>query len=217
MPTGILTLTAPQTYTGTTNVIGGTLTLADDATLASTTINVNYATLALSDTGVANIGIPGNANRISDAATVTLRGGSLTLAPLGGVSFATTETIGTVAAAQGANTLGTTLATSASYLTIGNLTRATGATLNSTTNAGTLGAATANDPKVLPQSDQWRGSDQPAVPRCRRDRKFDGLRCLQRDHRRRGIWHRRSPCLHHSSHRGGERRPCCRHLCHRQS
>ena len=43
--TSTLILTGANSYTGSTNIIGGGLTLQDSGTMASTNINVNGATL----------------------------------------------------------------------------------------------------------------------------------------------------------------------------
>ena len=48
------TLTSADTYSGSTNVLGGVLLLQDSGTLTSTTINVNGATLSLVNNGLSN-------------------------------------------------------------------------------------------------------------------------------------------------------------------
>ena len=127
--TGGLTLTNAQTYTGTTTIEGGTLTLTDVGSLASTTVTVNGATLALLNTGPVN-----NNARISNSALINMNGGTLTLT--GANYTATNSTIGSagtgVTLAGGLNTF--TVAPPAAgtgntaVLNIGNITRLANAT-----------------------------------------------------------------------------------------
>lgn len=96
---GITTLNAAQTYTGTTTVQGGGITLIDNGSVASTgDLSVNGGTLLLNNAGLYN-----NNNRIQDSAVVKLNGGTISLTGANAVS--TTETLGTVNALQGLNTL----------------------------------------------------------------------------------------------------------------
>ncbi|HEY5312175.1 MAG TPA: autotransporter-associated beta strand repeat-containing protein, partial [Pirellulales bacterium] len=87
--TSTLILTGTNSYNGTTNVIGGGLTLQDSGTLASTNINVNGATLTINDAGLSS-----NSQRISSTASLNMNGGTFTMA---GASYTTTAmTIGAV-------------------------------------------------------------------------------------------------------------------------
>ena len=144
---GVLTLTAAQTYTGDTNILGGGLTLADDAVLASSTINVNYGTLSLNNQGSGNTGIPELTNRILDSAAVRLNGGTLGLLSLSSGGN-TSETLGTVTLAQGGITISSNNSSSTSSLFINNLVRSTadGATVNFFGNGGSAvgGSSLAN-------------------------------------------------------------------------
>ena len=75
---GTLTLTGPNTYSGTTTVSGGTLSLTTGSIGNSTAINISSGTLSL-----------GGNNKLSDGATVTVSGsGILNL-------NANTDTVGT--------------------------------------------------------------------------------------------------------------------------
>ncbi len=90
-----LTLSSPQSYTGTTTVRGGTLVLRDQATLASTTINANFSELQLDNSGLANIN-----QRVSSSAALNLTGGAFRVNPS---SLQTTQNIGTVNLNGGSN------------------------------------------------------------------------------------------------------------------
>lgn len=127
------TFESANTYTGSTTVMGGILALENDATLLNTqTINLNYAGLSLNN----NSGLQTtNNNRINDAATINLRGGTITFN--GRVDDAASETLGAVKALQGASTIssnvggtGTAGAFTSADLTLASLTRSAGTTVN---------------------------------------------------------------------------------------
>ncbi len=140
-----------QPYTGTTLINGGTTVLLADGALSGTTaIALNYATLTLdnnSATGTA--GLSDKTNRINDAATIAMRGGTLNFT--GRTNTASTETVGSTGSGltlvEGANfvtpavnvTAGTQVGSA--DLTITTLTRNTGGgTLNFTSaTAGLIG------------------------------------------------------------------------------
>ncbi|MEA3207689.1 MAG: hypothetical protein QOE70_746 [Chthoniobacter sp.] len=138
--TSTLTITAPLTYTGTTNIQGGGLTLKDSATLGSSAVNLNAATLALDNSGLAVVG-----NRAGSAG-ITSRSGSLTYTGrAGGVQDPVSVTALTLD--SGSTILGNT-ATNPVALTVGTFSRnaANGATLMlfPFTNLGRLGSANTN-------------------------------------------------------------------------
>lgn len=124
-----LTLQMPQTYTGSTLLMGGTLALENDATLLTTSsIDLNHATLALNNNNGFQIS---NNNRVGDSIPITLRSG--TIAYTARLSAAGTETLGAVTAAQGANGISSSIVTStitSADLTIASLTRQPGTTVN---------------------------------------------------------------------------------------
>jgi len=134
-----LTLQQAQTYTGTTTLLGATTTLENDATLLSTSaIDINYATLALSN----NSGLQTqNNNRVGDSIPVRLRGGTINYT--GRLTTAATETFGAVTLQQGANTITATTGggtVTSVDLTFAGLTRQNNATINFTgTNLGQQG------------------------------------------------------------------------------
>jgi fibronectin-binding autotransporter adhesin len=135
-----LTLSAASSTAGVVNVIGGGLTLSDGGALpAITGLNVRGATLTLGNTGTKDV-----ADRINNAAAVTLDGG--TLIYNGRAQANSVESIGAVTATSGANIInavaGGTNVNSA-QLTIASLSRSTGAELflnqNQATNFGIIG------------------------------------------------------------------------------
>ena len=137
--TTTFTLEQAQTYTGSTTILGGTVLLENDATLLSTSsIDINQATLSLSN----NSGLQTqNNDRIGDSIPITMRGGSVSYT--GRLSSAATETFGAVTLDQGANTItantGGGTFTSVD-LTFASLTRLNNATINFTgTNLGQSG------------------------------------------------------------------------------
>ncbi len=130
-----LTLTATNTYTGATVVNAGSLVLSNIngsiVGTASVTINSN-ATLTLDN-------ISGtNANRINDAATITMNGGTLNFL-VNAASTGVLETNGALTLGRGNNLIvSQPSAGNASALTFASLTRSGSATVNFT-NSGTLG------------------------------------------------------------------------------
>lgn len=135
--TGALTLTGVNTYTGTTVVRNGTLELSGTGSIASSTSYLLHTagTLKLTNTSAAN-----SANRLNDAAPVSLMGGALALADDGSAA-AYAETIGVTTVVAGASTLSTVSSSSGSTaLTLTSLSRQKGSTLNfSGTNLGQSG------------------------------------------------------------------------------
>jgi autotransporter-associated beta strand protein len=95
-----LTFYSPNTYSGTTLINGGTTVLRDNASFSNTSsIDINYATLTV-DNSAGTIDLP---NRINDAATITLRGGTLTIQ--GRPQAASSEAFGAVVIAEGFDVL----------------------------------------------------------------------------------------------------------------
>jgi autotransporter-associated beta strand protein len=121
----ITLLTSAQTYTGATNVRGGTLQLRDSATLASTAgLNLEFGAVNIDNAGTAFNSAPANlADRILAGNAISTRGGTITLTGIQGQTV--TETLGTVTVLGGNSTITATPGnTGAAALTIGNLIRA---------------------------------------------------------------------------------------------
>ena len=126
--TATLTLTSANSFTGTTNILGGAVTLQDSGTLASTTLNLGGASLNLINNGLTN----SNA-RVSSNALITMNGGAVALT--GANYTASNVTLGATGAgvtlASGVNTFTVTPPAAATgntaVLNIGNLTRTAGA------------------------------------------------------------------------------------------
>lgn len=143
--TGTITLNASNTYTGQTTVNGGTLTL--DSAGATTAVLANTSGIVLNTGGtllLANSGSTASANRINDAATVTLSGGTLNL---GGLSEGAAGTSGVGALTLMATSkldFGTT-GTSNLIQFAGVGTHTTGAMLQITDWEGTAGSANGTD------------------------------------------------------------------------
>ena len=144
----ILELTAANSYTGSTSVIGGTLLLRDAGALTGTTsIAVDYATLTLDNTGLAI-----NNGRVPSGAPITLLGATLNYLESQGTPALgyNTPSIGSVAASTGASVINQTgflnastalFGGSASSLTMAGLSQSNSATLSFTaTGGGTIGA-----------------------------------------------------------------------------
>ena len=90
---------ADSTYTGATVITGGVLQLIDDARLSGTSaVALNYGSLYLNNRGTLDL-----ADRLPDAAPITLRGGRLDL--YGRANGITAETVGAVSLAAGFNTI----------------------------------------------------------------------------------------------------------------
>jgi autotransporter-associated beta strand protein len=137
------TVYSDNNYTGPTLISGGSITLTDAGRLSLTSsIGIDYGgTLSIGNTGTLN-----NNDRINDAATITLRGGTLTL--LGRAATQTTETVGAISIAQGLSTItvtagGTGVNSADLTLNAGSVTglsRTAGAIVNFTgTNLGLIG------------------------------------------------------------------------------
>jgi len=124
--TGTWILSATNTYSGTTAVNGGTLSLTgpDGAITTSTGYSLtNSATLRLYNTSGAN-----NTNRLRDASAIAMSGGTLALANDGSAADYL-ENAGALTIVAGANTLSVTPSSQTSTLRLASLAR-TGGTLN---------------------------------------------------------------------------------------
>jgi autotransporter-associated beta strand protein len=124
---GTVTLTAENTFTGTTTVSGGELVLASDGKLTgSSDIAVkNGGTLKLDNSSV-NL-----ADRLLDYTDILLNGGTLAL--IGNSAEDTTETVGTVTISGSRSVITATKGTGhEATLTIGSLTRIDNAKVNFT-------------------------------------------------------------------------------------
>jgi autotransporter-associated beta strand protein len=120
-------LTSAQTYTGATNVRGGTLQLRDSASLASTAgLNLEFGAVNIDNAGTAFNSAPANlADRILDANAISIRGGTITLSGIQGQTV--TETLGSVTVLGGNSTITATPGnTGRAVLTITDLARAAG-------------------------------------------------------------------------------------------
>ena len=94
------TFYSDNTYTGTTLINGGAITLRDSAALSGTSaVDINFATLTL-DNAAGTIDM---INRLSDSAAITLRGSTLTVQ--GRAQAASFETLGSLSAVLGFNVL----------------------------------------------------------------------------------------------------------------
>ena len=97
-----LTLTSPQTYTGTTTVRGGILSLRDSGSLASTQpISIFHGTLDLNNQGLSE-----SASRIGANVPLNLTGGAVRV--LSTASSGQSENLGPVALLSGMNELNIT-------------------------------------------------------------------------------------------------------------
>jgi autotransporter-associated beta strand protein len=132
------TLTGANSYTGPTIVQQNTLSLADRGTLANTSaIELNYGSLTLDNTRLYD-----NANRINDAAPITLRGGTIALS--GRSQTASSETLGALSLAQGSSNLTATAGgtgVNSTDLTFASVAQSSNATVNINTANGQLGSA----------------------------------------------------------------------------
>src|SRR5204863_161771 len=127
-------------YTGATTIRVNTLTLIDSGALSGTSsVNVNYATLALDNSGLNPIGNV-NPSRLPAAAPLNLAGGTFTFAAGGSGDYS--QAINTVNVNQGHSTVTVTNAPAGSTgaVNIGNFVVAPDATVN-VNNAGFFNAA----------------------------------------------------------------------------
>ncbi|NBS01305.1 MAG: hypothetical protein EBS72_03980, partial [Rhizobiales bacterium] len=145
------TVTSDNTYTGSTLINGGTVTLVSEGALSGTTsIAINYGGSLILDNDGSSVaataaGSSGanKTNRINDAATISLSGGTLSFKARQGV--ASTETVGAVTLTQGTSTISAVMPTVAGInsgdFTLTSLTRNTGGgTVNFTaTSSGLIG------------------------------------------------------------------------------
>ncbi len=146
--------TRNETYTGTTLINGGGVTLVNEGALSATTgLTINRASLTLDNTGSVDVAV-----RIPTGLAISLGGG--TISYLGRAQFTSTETLGAITATEGASTINVTnnvTGISSAQLTLTSLTRTAGATVNFTnTNGDTVIArfsrSTANPLAVDPSS-----------------------------------------------------------------
>jgi len=142
------TLTQNETYTGSTLINGGTVTLQNAGAFSGTSsVTINRATLNLDNNG----GSMDVANRIPAGVGITLGGGTLNYT--GRTQYASAETLGAITTTDGANTIGVTqqtagVSTAALTLTGSSIGRAAGSTVNFTNSGGTLGTIGTN-PEIL--------------------------------------------------------------------
>jgi len=124
---GTWNLYSVSDFTGATLVTGGTTNLRDEARFTGTSsVDINYSTLQLDNTGTIDLG-----DRLNDAAPIKLRGGVLNL--LGRAQTDTTETAGALTVLEGNNTVSAVQSNTginSVQLTLASLTRLPGATLN---------------------------------------------------------------------------------------
>ncbi|MFN5806033.1 MAG: hypothetical protein ACK467_10455, partial [Opitutia bacterium] len=124
---GGLTLHALSDYTAPTLVTGGTLQVMDYGRISGTSsIEVNRGTFTINNNNFAM------ADRVNDAAPITLKGSTLNFA--GQSLNATSETLGAVTLVDGFNQIfaddsgGSSWTNASAYLTLGSLTRSPGST-----------------------------------------------------------------------------------------
>ena len=135
--TNSLNLQQANSYSGPTLITGGTLNLADDGTILNTpSIDIYFGTLTMSNTNLRD-----NANRVNDAAPITMRGGTLNFA--GRAQANSSETLGAVTLVEGNNSIFSNdadIGIGSGVLTIASLARSVGsvATLRFN-NAGDFG------------------------------------------------------------------------------
>ncbi len=159
-----LSLTAANTYTGTTTLRGGTLRLVDAGSIMNTSaVNLNYGTLFIDQTGLNPLGNI-NPTRLSTTVPITMQGANITLRAGGSMDAAATLGNGTGITLQGgANTIAAGAVQSqgsTSTLTLGNLVRSAASlsTVNfAVDTGGTLGNPGLNNPHIL--LSQLNGSD----------------------------------------------------------
>ncbi|WP_395730694.1 autotransporter-associated beta strand repeat-containing protein [Prosthecobacter sp.] len=143
---GTTTMLSANSYYGATIILGGGITLQDNATLANTSsITLNYANLSLNN----NTGLFINNNdRVNDAASISMNGGNLFLT--GRANTYTAENLGALTAASGVNTITVAIGGTGAYtnadLGFASITRTSNAILNFI--GSTLGADGSN-PRIL--------------------------------------------------------------------
>ena len=152
-------LYAAHTYTGSTVINGGNLLLRDDARLVNTpSVEINYGGLYFENGG----GTIGLADRLNDAAPITLRGGILELR--GRQQAASAELLGVVTLAASnsfINVSGSATAGSSTQLDITRLNRAVGGgTVNFTGANGQIGTST----RVVVRNFNGTDLTDPATP-----------------------------------------------------
>jgi autotransporter-associated beta strand protein len=118
-----------NTYTGNTILNGGTTSLRDGGRFSGTSgLDINYASLVFDNNLTNPTGTKDLADRLNDAAPITLRGGSITL--FGRIQSDTRESVGAVSVLDGVNVMdvqagGTGI--NSAVLTAASLTHPTGA------------------------------------------------------------------------------------------
>ncbi len=143
-----LTAESPNTYSGATVLMGGALTLDDNATLSNTSsLTLNYATLNINNEADLFIG---NNNRVNDAAPITINGSTILFNGLANAnSF---ERLGALTTASGANTITAGAFAVGTYgnadLSFASISHSPDATVNFTSSSGTLGLGGTN-PRIL--------------------------------------------------------------------
>ncbi|MEO6755058.1 MAG: autotransporter-associated beta strand repeat-containing protein [Chthoniobacteraceae bacterium] len=150
----ILTLTNVNTYTGSTVVRGGGITLQDSGTLAQTgtlvgsSVAINFGTLLLNEANLNPLGL--NPVRIPAAAPITLNGGTIQQNSGGSLDAASTFNVITLASGGSTITQNTAQnAGSSALVNIGSLVQlAASATVNLASGAGTLGGGGLNNNQI---------------------------------------------------------------------
>ncbi len=141
-----LTLTSPNTYTGSTNVGNGTLSLRDLGALTATSaINLNYGGLQLDNTGLAD-----STTRISASTPINFNGGTFSVSGgqsvetinVGPMNIKTGYNLITLSQYNNSNQTGSTTVNAAS------LTQTAGAMLNFINGSGVSIGATAGNPHL---------------------------------------------------------------------
>src|SRR5262249_50066357 len=139
-----------NTYTGATTISGGNviLTGANGALAGTSSIVLNQGGTLTLDNSTTN-----NANRINNAASLTLNGGTASL--LGNATASTVEAVGTVTANSGASTVNIVSAGQPAGFSPTSLTRNPGATANFTGNVYAPSAATPVVPYATVNGADW--------------------------------------------------------------